>query len=315
MGLQYKDYYKILGVPRTASAKDIKAAYRKLARQYHPDINPGAEEKFKDINEAYEALGDADKRKRYDNLGSSWRDGARFEPPPGYEGMGGFGPGMQDQGFGGFSDFFDVLFGQMGGMEMGSTGNRFRPGRAAQQRYARARSARSAAGRAAPTPDEPAQTLELTLEEVARGAEKTVRLASTGKTVTVTIPKGVAAGAKIRLAGEGPGRSDAYLTLAYRPHARFEVDGAHLTLEQAVPVPDLVLGGELAIELLNGDRVTLTLPPGAQSGQLLRLKGQGLPAKAGPGDLRVRLKAAIPKSLSPEARAHYEALQRQESKS
>ncbi|MBK8190120.1 MAG: DnaJ domain-containing protein [Vampirovibrionales bacterium] len=320
MGVQYKDYYKILGVPRTASEKEIKSAYRKLARQYHPDVNPDAEEKFKDINEAYEALGDAGKRKLYDNLGADWRHGARFDPPPGFSGFGGSRGAqqrvnMEDLGsfFGGggggsgFSDFFDLLFGQMGGMGGGG----FHSAQA-QDHAARGARSQARAHTAAQPPSLEPQPLELTLEEVARGVDKKVRLAHSGKTVTVAIPRGVASGARIRLAGEGPQRSDAFLKVAYRPHARFSVEGAHLTLEAAVSAPDLVLGGEIEVALLNGDRVTLTVPPGAQPGQLLRLKGQGLPAKTGVGDLRVRLKAAIPspQTLSEEARGHYEALQR-----
>ena len=185
MAVQYKDYYQILGVDRGATEKEIKSAYRKLARQYHPDVNPQAEDKFKDINEAYEVLGDADKRKRYDTLGANWQNGSSFEPPPGFDGqnihfgdMGGFGGGA-----GGFSDFFDMLFGQMG-MQGGAGG--FHPHQQHVEFNQDAFGGRSAGrrgGRSAGIRREDldvTQTLEVELEDFFNDAKKTIQISYDG---------------------------------------------------------------------------------------------------------------------------------------
>lgn len=325
MSVQYKDYYEILGVPRTASEKEIKSAYRKLARKHHPDINPGAADKFKEINEAYEVLGDPDKRKRYDSLGNNWRHGAGFNPPPGYESytsgnyqdvsdiFGDFGFGGST-GPTGFSDFFDTLFGQMGAGGRGSRGRT-----AYQQQYAQPGYGPEAyqeyyepsaeSGRALTVE----QALPLDIEEVAKGVTKPVRIAHSGKTLTVNIPKGVKPNTKIRLAGEGKtgagGRKgDVMLIVQYKKHPLYEVDGQNLIYEVGVSVPDLVLGGEVQVPTLSGN-VTLKIAPGTQPGRLHRLRGQGLPTKDGiVGDLLVRPKARIPEHPSEKELEHYQAL-------
>lgn len=294
MAVQYKDYYEILGVPRSATEKEIKSAYRKLARQYHPDVNAGNADKFKDIGEAYEVLGDPKKREMYDNLGANWRNGQGFSDyTQQYQG-GGFEAS-------GFSDFFDVLFGQMG---LGGQGFRGQAGpgyhyedlfaggipHPQQQRRTQAK---------APENLNLEQPLYLDLEEVAKGGEKALRIQHSGKQVTVTIPRGVAQGAKIRLAGEGKRSAvsaktgDLHLVVRFNPHPRFELDGENLIYTANVPIPDLVLGGEVVVPTLQGD-MTLKIPAGTQPGRKFRLKHQGLPVKSAQGDLLVRINALVP---------------------
>jgi len=323
MGVEYKDYYSILGVPRNASQKEIKTAYRKLAREYHPDVNPGATEKFKDINEAHEALKDPEKRKLYDSLGSNWRQGQNYTPPPG------FGGGYQqvdlgDLGdLGGFSSFFEAIFGGLGGVQgargfsgQGFPGGGF-PGAGFENVYgAGPQSAgRGRQGSHAQAPEQlnVEEDLYLDLEEVARGVQKEV-VTPSGKRLTVNIPKGVAQGAKIRLAGEGAqgrqGRGDLLLVVRYRKHPKFKVEDDTLVYEAPVPVPDLVLGTEIQIPTLHGEG-HMRIPAGTQPGRLMRLKGQGLPSKDGKttGDLLVRPKAIIPEHPSEREKELYQELQ------
>lgn len=324
MSVQYKDYYEILGVPRTASDKEIRSAYRKLARKYHPDVNAGEDKKFKDINEAYEALSDPEKRRMYDSLGSNWHQGQNFSPPPGFGGFGGGGgAGYQEinlndlfggagggmSGGAGFSDFFEALFGQSMGMGgMGGMGQQ--SGFQDASRRQSGHHTRSASPKQDLNVEQP---LPLSLEEVAQGATRSVYLQHSGKTVSVNIPKGVHTGAKIRLAGEGQAgrggqRGDAFLRVSYQPHPQFQVDGNHLIYEAPMPVPDLVLGGEIRVPTLGGEG-SVTIPPGTQPGRMLRLKGQGLPDKGGKtGDLLVRLKAVIPESPTEREKALYAEL-------
>ncbi|MBX2860525.1 MAG: DnaJ domain-containing protein [Vampirovibrio sp.] len=320
MSVQYKDYYKILGVSRTATEKEIKSAYRKLARKYHPDVNQttGAAERFKEINEAYEVLGDQQKRKYYDQLGSGWRHGANFNRPPGQESVNinldDLGSVFGEYGFaggpnGGFSDFFEMLFGQMQGMPPG-----MQPGMGGGAR-ARARAAgpytqaQANAYSAGPTPSRSgsaAQTLNveqellLELEEVAKGASKSVQLTHSGKRVTVDIPKGVQPGQKVRLSGEGkkgPGgqNGDVFLIVKYAKHPHFEPDGLNLYYDFHLYPQDLVLGVEVTIITLYG-KVALKIPTMTKPDRLMRLKGQGLPDKEGKeiGDLLVRTKVKLP---------------------
>lgn len=322
MGVEYKDYYNILGVARSATDKEIRSAYRKLAREYHPDVNPTAEDKFKDINEAYEVLKDPEKRRMYDGLGSNWRQGQNFTPPPGYGGgqagwqtvdMGDLG------GMGGFSSFFDILFGSE---QFTSPG--FRAGRAGSQgvdyeEMFGGRSAQGARGGARGHAHSNEnlniqQDLYLDLEEVAKGIRKEVVTPSKQR-VTVNVPKGVKEGAKIRLAGEGAqgrtgARGDLFLVVHYRKHPKFKVEDDNLVYEAPVPVPDLVLGGEIKVPTLSGE-VAMKIPAGTQPGRLMRLKGQGLPSKDGKttGDLLVRPKALIPQHLSDRERELYQELQ------
>jgi curved DNA-binding protein len=319
MGVEYKDYYKILGVSRTASDKEIKSAYRKLAREYHPDVNPGAEEKFKDLNEAYEALKDPEKRRLYDSLGSNWRQGQNFNPPPGFEGwqtvnMGDMG------GMGGFSSFFDALFG--GGMGAGGFGAQGFPGGGAggyEDLFSGMGAGRGqrAGARAHAHPPEQLnieQELLLDLEEGVKGASKEV-VTPNRKRLSVNIPKGVRPGAKIRLAGEGRqghrGRGDLLLVVKYRKHPRFQLEEDVLVYEVPVPVPDLVLGGEIKISTLSGSELSMKIPVGTQPGRMMRLKGQGFPSKDGKssGDLLVRIKALIPEHPSEREKTLYQELQ------
>lgn len=307
MSIEYKDYYKILGVERNASEKEIKSAFRKLARQYHPDVNPKAEAKFKDINEAYEVIGDPEKRKRYDSLGANYRHGSQFEPPPGFDGLninfGDFAGGMGGMGGSGFSSFFDILFGQGGGMNpnMGGMGAHF--GQHAQ---------RPRQQQAVNLNVE--QTVYLNLEDLFQDTQKSVRLSHSGKSVTVKIPKGIKPGSKIRLAGEGQhhGRQkgDAYLILNLNPHKEFSLEDKNLVYEAAIPLPTLVLGGEVVVPTLDG-KVTVKIPAQTEPGKKLKIKGKGLPGKtaAETGDLFIKLKAKLPETLTPEITQHYEALQ------
>jgi curved DNA-binding protein len=308
MGVEYKDYYKILGVTRQATEKEIRTAYRKLAREFHPDVNAGAADRFKDINEAYEALKDPEKRRLYDNLGPQWRQGQNYNPPPGFNDWGQGGVNMNDMGgMGGFSSFFDALFGGGMGGQGGFGGAGFPGGGHAGRQRGNAR------GQAA-TADAPTeQNLYLDLEEIASGLQKEVTTPS-GKRLTVRIPAGVKEGTKIRLAGEGAsGRfgqaGDLLLNVKYREHKHFKVEGDALVYEAPVPVPDLVLGGEITVPSFAGE-VSMRIPPGTQPGRLMRLKGQGLPKRNGEaaGDLLVRPRAVIPEQPSEREKALYQEL-------
>lgn len=314
MSVEYKDYYKLLGVSRNASEADIRSAYRKLARKYHPDINPGGAEQFKELNEAYEALKDPEKRKLYDNLGANWRQGQRFNPPPGYGG--GSGEGFGDMG--GFSSFFDTLFGGSAGA--GFSGNQINiedllggraPGGRSQGRGASYTQQRQQSS--SPEQLNIEQALILDLKEVYTGVQKEVMTPSK-KRITVTVPKGVRPGQKIRLTGEGKagrsGRGDLLLVVQYRYHPGFSFENDTLTYEALIPVPVLALGGKIAVKTVLGQDLDMTVPEGTSPGSLMRLKGQGLPGKDGKssGDLLVRLKGELPKVLSDRERALYEEL-------
>ena len=301
--VKYKDYYDTLGVARNAPEKDIKAAYRKLARQYHPDANPGdksAEEKFKEISEAYEVLKDADKRKRYDTLGSNWKAGSDFTPPPGYEGfsfdfgnMGGFGQGSP------FSDFFESLFGQATGGMGGNprSGGGFGRGQIKGQ-------------------DQEAD-IELTIEEIAKGTTRTIHVSAPGgrqKTLQVKIPAGVRAGSKVRVPGEGGlgaagTNGDLFLKVRIKPHPTFTIEGENLVTELLISAAQAVIGGEATVPTLDGS-VRISIPPLSQNGRMLRLRERGLPKlkQATRGDELVRLKVNIPATVTPEEKALYEQL-------
>jgi curved DNA-binding protein len=332
--MEFKDYYQTLGVSKTSSDKEIKQAYRKLARKFHPDVNPGdktAEAKFKEINEAYEVLGDADKRRKYDELGANWRmyeqaqqQGQGFPGGFGFGGpgggqdawtinMGGAGGGyrtktpeeMQDL-FGNedpFSDFFRTFFGGAGGRE---TGGRARGGRAA----------RSQKGQ------DIEHAVELTLEEAYHGATRRVSIKEGGhaRTVDVRIPAGVKDGSRVRAAGEGAAGAnggaagDLYLRVQVKPHAVFERTAADLQTKVAVPVTTAVLGGEAQVPTVTGS-VRLKIPEGTQNGQVFRLKGHGMPNVGKPddrGDLYATVEVQLPRALTREQREHYEALQKLE---
>ena len=314
MGVKFQDYYQILGVNRDASAEQIRRAFRKLARQYHPDVNkdPGAAEKFKQINEANEVLSDAEKRKRYDALGADWQGGQDFRPPPGWEQvfMGGGGRGQRGFSFkssGDFSDFFEALFGQMGGA--GSRRARGRGGPEMDDLFS-AMGGGSRAAAATPMPPVEAQ-FQITLEEAHRGGTRQIQLQSPdGQTrrIDVKVPAGVTDGAKIRLKGQGGDGRDLMLKVRIAPDSRYEITGHDLTMELKLSPWEAALGAKLAVQTLDGE-VELTVPPGASGGQKLRLKDKGLSkGKDGRGDLLVRLKIVLPKKLTKAEQELFEQL-------
>jgi curved DNA-binding protein len=283
--MEYKDYYKILGVDRKASSDEIRKAYRKLAKQYHPDYNPNnnqAEERFKEINEAYEVLNDSQKRSHYDRLGSDYSQWQRRGTPGDFDWSryggypGGGNVSMDDLndlfGGGGFSDFFQTIFG-MGG----------RP------------SARS-------QPQGYQQEFEVTLEEAYRGMTR--RIQTDGKEKIVRIPAGVRTGSKVRVAGAGPNGLDLYLIVDVKEDKRFERQGNDLYTTAAVDAFTAILGGEAQVETMEG-KVKLNIPAGTQPEQVFRLAGRGMPHLKDTkqkGDLYVKVKVQIPKYLSPKQR-------------
>lgn len=283
--MDYKDYYKILGVDRKASEEDIRKAYRNLAKQYHPDYNPenkGAEERFKEINEAYEVLSDPKKRAHYDRLGSDYSQWQRRGAPGNFnwEQYGGFPGGARVNiddlndlfGGGGFSDFFQSIFGTRG-----RASSRSQP-----QGYQ--------------------QEMDITLEEAYKGTTRLIE--SGGKQKRVRIPAGVRAGSKVRVAGAGPNGLDLYLILNLTEDERFEQRGDDLHTAATVSVFTAILGGEADVETLDG-RIKLNIPAGTQPGQVFRLAGRGMPHLRDPknkGDLFVKIKVQIPKYLSSKQR-------------
>lgn len=306
MPVKFQDYYDTLGVSRDASHEEIRKAFRKLARQYHPDVNktPGAEDKFKQINEAYEVLGDEEKRKKYDSLGANWRAGQDFTPPPGW---GGFEFHGTSGGFDDFSDFFASLFGDPGmGRDFGGWTHTRRPMRGS---------------------DEHAD-IEVTLYEALHGTTKTIevdrpskgprgRMASQRKTYTVKIPKGVTEGSQIRLSGQGsvgPGGGlpgDLYLRVHLRRDPHFEVDGHNLKTVLAITPWEAALGAEVSLKTVEGS-VSMKVPPGTSSGKVFRLKGKGLSKPQGDrGDLLVTVQIVVPKSLTSRERELFEQLSRE----
>ena len=311
--VDYKDYYKILGVPKTATPKEIKAAYRKLARKYHPDVNKGdakAEARFKEINEANEVLSDPAKRQRYDTLGSDWQS---YRPPPG-AGRPGAGGGrviFEDDDVGGFSEFFRTIFGGGGGFGGGGApggpaGGGFEDlfGRARQQRPARGADVEG--------------TVDLTLEEVLRGTTRQVSVDDEGGTprkIEVKIPPGVADGTRVRAAGEGAGaagaRGDLYLRVRVLPHPRFERAGADLKTTVTVPLTTAVLGGETMVPTLDGP-LGIKIPPGSRPGRVFRLRGHGVPRLegGGRGDVLAALGVDLPETLGHRERELFEELKR-----
>jgi len=326
MAVAFQDYYETLGLDRNATEEDVHRAYRKLARQYHPDINkaPDASEKFKQINEAYEVLRDPEKRSRYDQLGPNWRAGEPFTPPPGAENVdvrfGGFG----DLGGSDFSDFFKAFFGEMGGFRRGG----FRQGgvdfgtgpRATAQDWP------PQGNRPRKGSDEEAE-IEITLEEAARGAKKSVELekmipGGNGQlrpersSYGVSIPPGVTDGSRIRLGGQG-GRGlgggasgDLFLRVRLRPDPRFRVEDHDLRTRIDVAPWEAALGARVDVPTLTGT-VTMRVPPGTPSGQTLRLRGKGLPRRKGAaGDLLAEVRIVVPKTLSDRERELFEQLAR-----
>ncbi len=288
--MQYKDYYKILGVSRESSTDEIRKAYRKLAKQYHPDINkePGAEDKYKEINEAYEVLKDPDKRSKYDTLGMNWQQGQDFTPPPGWGSNNG---GYQHVEFGGnFSDFFQTLFGSgLGDMFGGGSGN-----------------FGGSSGYHNPVSRDSEADITLSLEEAYRGGKFNLRLGS--RKLSVNIPKGITEGTKLTLRGKSERGGDLHLTIHISPHSVYELSEYDLTREMKVPVYDAVLGKDLTVETLAGE-VTVKMPPGIQDGQKLRLRGKGMPKRDGTfGDFFVRVKIEIPRHINEKQKELWQKL-------
>jgi curved DNA-binding protein len=336
MPVQYKDYYQILGVPRTASAADIKKAFRKLAREYHPDVAKNkkqAEEKFKELNEAYEVLGDPVKRKKYDELGPNWNSGAEFRAPPGWGsfGRGGF-PGRGPRGeehefhFGGtgFSDFFEQLFGSRGGRGAGRGGGLTEDDLATER-------GRDIEG-----------DIMVTLEEAMGGSVRSVSVrhgvpcqncggtgqrarhlcnvcGGTGQvaradTYQVKVPAGVTEGQRLRIAGRGElgagggAAGDLYLRVRFAKHPEFEVSGHDLLYEADLAPWEAVLGANIRVPTLDGP-VNIKIPPGTQNGQKLRVRGRGLPHRnAANGDLLVVTRVEVPNQVGEAERKLWEQL-------
>lgn len=304
--MQYKDYYKILGVERGAAEADIKKAYRRLARKYHPDVSKeaNAEQRFKELGEAYEVLKDQDKRRAYDNLGADWQAGQDFRPPPGWEqfgfgqqpGAGFHGSGFNSsdfrnagfQGGSDFSDFFEQLFGGRGfaGAAPGHSGF----SQAGQDQNA---------------------NIKVSISESYQGATKTLRLA-TGKSIQVKIPKGIVSGKKIRLSGQGaPGvnggaNGDLYLEVELIDDAKFSVKGKDVYTDVSIAPWEAALGEKVAVDTLGG-QVELKIPAGSQSGRKMRLSGQGLPGSPA-GDLYVGLQIVTPPADSAEDNEIYKQM-------
>jgi curved DNA-binding protein len=314
MAVQFQDYYQTLGVERTASQKEIQSAYRKLARKYHPDVNkePGAEERFKQVAEAYEVLKDPEKRKRYDALGANWKAGQEFTPPPGWEMHFDFGPqgAAEFEDLGGFSSFFESLFGG-GGAPFGARGG-----------FETRRQPRSRRGQV--------QEAEITvsLEEAWRGATKEIALESvelgpdgqprrTRKELSVRIPEGATDGATLRLAGQGGlgmaggEAGDLFLRIRIAPHPRIRIAGNDLETTVDIAPWEAALGATVEVPLVEG-RASVKVPPGSQSGTRLRLRGQGLKRRDGVrGDVLVELRIVVPRTLSARERELFEKLQRE----
>lgn len=326
--MEFRDYYKVLGVKKDASADDIKKAFRKLARKYHPDVNPGdksAEARFKELNEAHEVLSNADTRKKYDTLGANWKQYENV--PPGADPFGAGGPFA---GFGGrppggahwnvnmggpggrsmsedevrdmfgenpFSDFFQTFFGRGGG------------------------SARSGRTRQAGRGSDVEHPLDLTLEQAFHGVTQRLSIQDAAggapRVVEVRIPPGVNDGSKVRVAKQGePGsgkaaRGDLYLRIRLAPHPVFERKGHNLYVQTSVPVTTAVLGGDVEVPTIDGTPVRLKIPPKTQPGQVLRVKGKGMPGRSRGsqrGHLHATIQVTLPTSLTPEMKTHYEAL-------
>lgn len=315
--MEYKDYYKTLQVDKTASQKEIKQAYRKLARKYHPDVNPNnkeAEQTFKEMNEAYAVLSDADKRKTYDTLGPDWQSSVRARGGPG-----GYTRTYSTTEMGEFSDFFETLFGGRGGATSGGRGgfdfdlgSLFGRGRGTP---AGESAAGSPAGRLRGSDLE--QPVDVTLREAHGGGTRTFTLSRPdGKTerLDVKIPAGVHEGSRVRVKGKGnsgPGaeRGDLYLIVHVLTDPSFRREGDDLYTEVTVPLTRLVLGGETQVATLNAN-VTMKIPAGSQNGRTFKLSGQGMPhlKGGGHGALYVRVAASLPTHLDDEQRALFQEL-------
>ena len=291
-----KDYYKLLGVARDASEKEIRTAYRRLARQYHPDVNrndPKAETKFKEVNEAYQVLADADTRKRYDRYGDDWRHAEQFEAAGARRGPT-TGPsrrgGPSDVGFD-LSDLLGSVFGGAPGRQRVTVEEPLRPQRADI-------------------------STAITLEEAYAGTKRTVQTpphpltGSAGKRIEVKIPPGVDSGSRVHVGGVGGGALDINVIIEVKPHRAFERRGDDLGVTVEVPLTDMVLGAEIEVPTIEGRRVALRVPPETQNGRTFRLRGKGMPSRrgGGHGDLLAMVKAVLPRDLSDDERGWFERL-------
>lgn len=297
--MEYKDYYKTLGVARDADKDAIKRAYRRLARKYHPDVSKeaDAEARFKELGEAYEVLSDPEKRAAYDQLGANWRQGQDFRPPPGWQqqaaggnGFGGFDSGAD------FSDFFESLFGA--DRPFGHGGFRAR------------------AQRAAPRGNDHRAEISVSLQEAFAGGSRTLNLSDgqgSSRKLRVRIPAGVTDGQTIRLSGQGArgpgGAGDLLLNVSIAPHPTLRLDGRDVHLELPITPWEAALGAQLKVPTLGG-WVDMQIPAGAQSGQRLRLKGRGLPGKP-PGSQLVTLKLVTPAAKTDKAKKLYEQMRQE----
>jgi len=297
--MKYKDYYKILGVPRDAKAEEIKKAYRRQARKFHPDVSKetGAEEKFKDINEANDVLSDPEKRSAYDQLGY-YQPGQDFRPPPNWGGRGARSGGGADFSGMDFSDFFSQMFGGDTGGQPGGTHRK----------------------RTAPRGQDIEATLSLSLEEAFHGCEKQISLPGSAQSggqnsVKMRIPAGSLTGQRLRLSGKGhaspmggaPG--NLLLTLQIAPHSLYRLEGKDIYLDTPITPSEAALGTTLTVPTLSGN-LRLKVPVGARSGQKLRLTGRGMPSGEGAGDFFVQMQIVLPPNLSEEERDLYERLQK-----
>ncbi len=313
--MEYKDYYKTLGVSKQAPADEVQKAYRKLARKYHPDVNrsPEAEEKFKEITESYEVLKDPEKRRTYDQYGKDWKS---------YRGASGVPPGFDFGGSSGFSSFFESLFGGAGGFGGGGGSQPFAGGSqpfAGGDPFGRGgfRQQGGGPGFAARGQDQEAR-IGLTLEEAARGGGREVSVTdpTTGevKTYSINLPRGVKTGQKIRLAGRGSagvGSGQAghlYLKVELKPDRRFRLDGVDLYTDLLVSPWQAALGSDASVQTLDG-AVKVKIPPGSSTGRKIRLRGRGFPNPKGTdGDLYAEIKLAVPEQLTEKERELFEQL-------
>jgi curved DNA-binding protein len=328
--MDYQDYYQTLGLKRNASQAEIKKAFRKLARQHHPDAKPGdkdAERRFKLINEAHAVLADPEKRKKYDALGANWEAYSHADAGPAGGPMGGYRANQaggrpnvsyefRTSGGGQFSDFFRTFFGQETEPAAGArSGNRGRTSTAgpsfedilSEMGLNEATAGRSA-GAATPTGNGAHRAArataeavaEIDLEEAYRGTSRRVEI--DGKRLDVKIPRGADNGTRVKVSGQGPGGGDLVVVIRVRPHAVFTRRGADLERELPITLEEALLGGEVPVTTLKG-RVLLKIPAGTQNGRVFRLKGQGMPHLRGDGvgDMLVKVRVLLPENLAPEA--------------
>lgn len=325
--MEFKDYYKTLGVKPDADAKTIKAAYRKLARKYHPDVSTesNAEAQFKEVSEAYEALRDPEKRRQYDELRRYGQAGQTFEPPPGWQGFAQGSGQHRSQSTAGFSDFFDAIFGSgafgqdSGRGQHNPFGSGFSASFGGEQPF---RPGQGATTQGQDIEVELALFLEDTLESGSKRISYQVPSRDSmgrqnghkRKTLDVKIPKGVVDGERIRLKGQGaPGAGnrasagDLYITIRFAPHPTFQVSGHDLSLTVPIAPWEAALGTKVDVPTLNG-QIKLTVPAHSQNGKKMRIRGKGLPKRNGHGDLYAEFRVVMPEHISAEEKALWQSL-------